>query len=262
MKRKNKMMVSGLGLAILSSLVSMAYAQAPQIQPTTVIQTNASATTVDAPTSVTNAVGDGNVYEKTVTPLLREISRKKSLLELKKLDKELAKLDEDSKPKDASNTFVPLPTPVYNQPTAMTMTAPIAELPPIKVLMTYGSVNDLYAKVAMGDQGGYPVRQGDILPDGRLVFSVHETYIEVKKAKTNKKSAGVEKIFVSGSMPVTETGKTGSGTNGSAVQGPAQYSPPISSAASGGMGVVPVGGPAAAMLLPNTNTATYTTLPR
>lgn len=48
--------------------------------------------TINAPEKVSS----GNAFEREMTPLLREISRKKSQLELRKLDRDLEKLDEES----------------------------------------------------------------------------------------------------------------------------------------------------------------------
>ncbi len=149
-------------------------------------------------------IGEGNAYEKAVTPLLREISRKKSILELKKLDKEIAKLDEVEKKEPTG--FMPMPA--AQNPQTMKATAPIAPVEevistPIKVLMTYGAEDEKKKKIAVGDQGGYTVRKGDILPDGRSVLKVSTNFIEVQKAAKAKSKTKTEKIFVSAGTPTT-----------------------------------------------------------
>lgn len=73
---------------------------------------------------------------------------------------------------------------------------PVYEAP--KVFMIYGMENNLHAKIAIGDQGGYVVRKGDTLPDGRLIVDIKPNYLEVKVVATKTKK-NVEKIFVTGS---------------------------------------------------------------
>lgn len=173
-------------------------------------------TGVPAPEVVTpRNVGLGNVFEKETTPLLREISRKKSALEIRKLDRELEKLDEDALKAQAERekannpvaSSVPVPTPQFApQANSNAPQNAISSNGAIHVLMTYGSDNDLYAKIAMGGQGGYPVRRGDVLPDGRIVAAVYPNYIEVKKAAKSKKGGSVEKIFVTGSPNPSNNG--------------------------------------------------------
>lgn len=221
MKHKLKI-ITLLTLGALSTIVNAQVPNQPmqQVAPQPVVGATTTVTStgtkVEVPTQPTindySHLGEGNAYEKAVTPLLREISRKKSILELKKLDKEIAKLDEVEK-KDAtptSNPFAAMPAPVpANQP--LRVTAPVSNInavsmddmtiisTPIKVLMTYGDDNDLYAKIAVGDQGGYTVRKGDILPDGRTVIKVSSNYMEVEQPVKSKKSTKMktQKIFVS-----------------------------------------------------------------
>lgn len=221
-------------LLTLSTLSATVIAQVPNQTKTvqTTVVTSATGTKVEVPAQATAAndyshIGEGNTYEKAVTPLLREISRKKSILELKKLDKEIAKLDEVEK-KETQLSPVPVPvqsplgSPAMTTTSAKRMNTSMA-LPeeeemssPVKVLMTYGSDDDLYAKIAVGEQGGYTVRKGDILPDGRYVMRVNSNFIEVQKAVNTKKAnarSKTEKIFVSAgassATPVTNTGRTG-----------------------------------------------------
>lgn len=207
-------------LLVLGTLSATVMAQTPN-QPVqaAVVTTSGTGTKIEMPSQAGvndySNIGEGNAYEKAVTPLLREISRKKSILELKKLDREIAKQDEVEK-KELQTGFVPMPTAQNSQLIKGTtssgispMTAPgsaptVSEenIVPVKVLMTYGADEDLYAKIAVGDQGGYTVRKGDILPDGRMVVKVNSNFIEVQKAVTKKStSSKTEKIFVSASNP-------------------------------------------------------------
>jgi type IV pilus biogenesis protein PilP len=161
------------------------------------------------------SVGMGNGFEKEVTPLLREISKKRSKLEIRKLDRELEKLDEDALKAQAERDKVasipaggaiPVPQPQNanqvqpshsgNSGNSMNSSSDL------RVLMTYGSDNDLYAKISMGNEGGYPVRRGDILPDGRTVASIHPNFIEVVG-----KGKKLQRVPVTGPMPVSSSGQ-------------------------------------------------------
>lgn len=219
MKHKLKIIT----LLTLGTLSATVFAQTPnQPAPQAGVVTS-TGTKVEVPATQTavndySNIGEGNAYEKAVTPLLREISRKKSILELKKLDKEIAKLDEVEKKDTNPSGYLQMPAPQPAQ--TMKATAPVEELvssTPVKVLMTYGAEDDLYAKIAVGDQGGYTVRKGDILPDGRAVVAVNSNYIEVAKATVKKSSKSkTEKIFVSAGTPTTTatsgvTGLAGAG---------------------------------------------------
>ncbi len=55
----------------------------------------AQAQTEKAVISAPEKVKEGNSFEREMTPLLREISKRKSQLELRKIERELAKIDED-----------------------------------------------------------------------------------------------------------------------------------------------------------------------
>lgn len=227
MKHKLKIIT----LLTLGTLSATVMAQAPnQSAPVqTSVVTSGTGTKIEVPNQPAvndySHIGEGNAYEKAVTPLLREISRKKSILELKKLDKEIAKLDEVEKKEQSG--FVPMPAVQSAQTMkAMAPTPAVEEVvsTPVKVLMTYGAEDDLYAKIAVGDQGGYTVRKGDILPDGRTVLKVSTNFIEVQKAAKAKAKSKTEKIFVSAGTPTTPTptapnglGNTGGigGTNNS-----------------------------------------------
>lgn len=208
-------------LLTLGTLSATAIAQTSnglQVTQANMVTTSNNGTKVEIPAQAVindySNIGEGNAYEKAVTPLLREISRKKSILELKKLDKEISKLDEvEKKDSTAQSGFVQMPSvqPAIQQqqslPMPMKSTSEEESLNPVKVLMTYGSDEDLYAKVAVGEQGGYTVRKGDILPDGRSVLKVNSNYIEVQK-EGNKKSrtkSKVEKIFVSSGVVAKPT---------------------------------------------------------
>lgn len=244
MKHKLKI-ITLLTLGALGTLVNAQVPNQPiqqvATQPATAV-TNTTVTStgtkIEVPTQPTindySHLGEGNAYEKAVTPLLREISRKKSILELKKLDKEIAKLDEVDKKETmpTSNPFASMPPPIY--PQQLKATAPSIQMStpsvmsaedmaivanPVRVLMIYGDENDLYAKVAVGDQGGYTVRKGDILPDGRTVLKVNSNYMEVQKSVKSKKSTKVttQKIFVSSGASTPINAGNGPSMSGSSV---------------------------------------------
>lgn len=96
--------------------------------------------------------------------------------------------------------------------------------------MIYGFDDKLYAKVSSGEQGGYAVKKGDVLPNGQVVHNVTANYIEVKKnAGTNK--GPIQRIFVSQSVaPVTSGLPRGAisipgGNSGSTAFSPANLTP-------------------------------------
>jgi hypothetical protein len=205
--------------------------------PTAVVLPNQAAVPVgasQADTAVAQPPSDGNSYEKLVTPLLRQISQRKAQLELKKLDREIEKMDEDSvkdqielkaaqdkanNPSASKNdgftpVYPPGQSPMSNannqQQLASLLKASSASS--VRVLMTYGYANDLYAKISTGDEGGFVVKKGDVLPDGRLVTDVEPNYIAVKTAKT-KAAKGTEKIFVTGEPATAANGAGGSTTS-------------------------------------------------
>lgn len=209
-------------LLSLGAFSMSAFAQAPNASTPTVVTNSGTKVVVNDTPAPTN-VGEGNAFEQSVTPLLRQISKLKSDLEIKKLQKEIEKLDAVEKKDDQPTGFVPMPSaqPAQMQITAAQQSAqqaaqaPIENSIPVKVLMTYGAEDDLYAKVSVGDQGGYTIRKGDVLPDGRLVLSVKSNYIEVEKAKKLKsKKSTTEKIFVStGSTTSNQGNGNGNGQN-------------------------------------------------
>lgn len=208
----NKQLKTSLIIAgILSSVSGVASAQQND------------APVINAPTQISQ----GNAFEREMTPLLREISRKKSQLELRKLDRDLEKLDEESlkaqmgmestlnggqakggydpfaSQKAAMSNSAPagLPVPQLMPAANGTGTAldPIEGSSDIKVLMIYGFDDKLYAKVASGDQGGYAVKKGDVLPNGQMVSNVTANYIEVRK-NAGKSKGPIQRIFVSQSV--------------------------------------------------------------
>lgn len=203
-------------------------------------------TNVDSPDS-------GNVLERSLTPLLRETSRKKSVLELKKLDLEIEKLDSETlkiqqeklnstnnkneninglnlppgtRIIDASNLsnnpvlaqdiepkppvaapatppqMLPPVTNEVNQMKVPEYAPPVDNNAGIRVLMTYGFSDDLFAKITHGSQGGYVIRKGDILPNGKVVVKITPNYIEVRapytKDKEKNKKIKNQKIYVTG----------------------------------------------------------------
>jgi hypothetical protein len=178
------------------------------------------------------ALGQANPFEKEVTPLLREISLKKSVLELRKVEREIEKLDEDALkaqvereqllnptkvPEMANSPFnmnrgvpnglVMPPSTIMNMPnsgnnasnsttssTSNNSTESKDNPNKVKILMIYGFNDNLHAKVSAGDQGGFVVKEGDVMPDGKIVKKITANYIEVQ---ADKKKSKVEKIFVS-----------------------------------------------------------------
>lgn len=180
-------------------------------------------------------LGEANTFEKEVTPLLREVSLKKSILELRKVERDIEKLDEEAlkaqiereqllnpTPKQfetgpmggvtfGNNSTAPIPlnvpggnqgfnasSPLVNAPAPASASAnAVAVTPanPIKILMVYGYSDNLFAKVATGDQGGFAVKVGDVMPDGRFVKKITPNYIEVSDKEKGK--GKVDKIFVS-----------------------------------------------------------------
>lgn len=236
MKKMSKIM----GLTIGALLISNAYAQsAPPFDPNASIAPftsgNVNPSIGQSALQTTNVAPptNGNVYEREVTPLLREVSKKKVELEIKKLDAELEKVDAEIlklqkekvapssnnnniggriiNPQDINNPVMSLPPmsqqqvniPAPQQAPQPTVVAANETSGNIRVLMVLGFDNDLYAKISSGDQGGYVVRKGDILPDGRTVTAIKPTYIMVSK---NKAANSGQRIYVSGPAPVNPNG--------------------------------------------------------
>lgn len=185
---------------------------------------NPSSPTDAVPINAPKNVGSGNQYEKEVTPLLRDISKKKSLLELRKLDRELEKLEEEALTAQIERDKALNPPAINVNPNSPnfgnampsvqstpvpTVTASGSEEDNVRVLMVYGNDNDLYAKVSSGSQGGYVVRKGDILPDGRMVTNITPNFVEVKKA-SKAKSKGLDKLYVLGPLPAKAGGSVSS----------------------------------------------------
>lgn len=176
-----------------------------------------------APVEAPVFTGQGNSLEREVTPLIREISRKKAILELRKLDREIEKLEEEALKAQAERESIasggaagaPAMGPmggitpgVYN-PTVVNPSAPpslpsVMSESQVRVLMVYGFEDNLYAKIASGQQGGYVVKKGDVMPDGRVVLNVNPNFIEVGEPAKGKSKVNSQKIFVSSS--VTESG--------------------------------------------------------
>lgn len=183
-------------------------------------------------------IGEANTFEKEVTPLLREITLKKSILELRKVERDIEKLNEEAlkaqiereqllnpgtKPYETgpmggitfgNNTTAPIPlnvpgggnglnasSPTINMPTPSNSSVTVTETitsstsTPIRILMIYGYSDNLFAKVAAGDQGGFAVKVGDIMPDGRYVKKITSNYVEVSDKEKGKGKS--EKLFVS-----------------------------------------------------------------
>lgn len=219
----NKQLKTSLIIAgVISTMSSVSFAQQNP------------AVTINAPEKITQ----GNGFERELTPLLREISRKKSQLELRKLDRELEKLDEESLKAQVNmetslvggasgskSGYDPFASQKASMPGAMppglpnpgpmpaaipgtigtgTATNPIEGSSDIKVLMIYGFDDQLYAKIVSGEQGGYAVKKGDVLPNGQVVQNVTANYIEVKKS-AGKNKGPIQRIFVSSSVSSVTT---------------------------------------------------------
>ena len=255
---KKQIQLSLLMTGLLSGFV--AQAQEPVQQPAVALtqqqepvqQPAVALTQQQAPAQPVAQVGPGNAFEKEVTPLLREISRKKSQLELRKLDRELERIDEESlksqleleNTKNGGSKQAQNGSGVYDpfagQPSAAPATPPVqvAQLSTsevtsdIKVLMIYGFDNQLSAKIASGQQGGYVVKKGDVMPDGNIVANITSNYIEIKK--NSKKSKGLQRIFVSSGVEVASNGS----------------SSPVVGGNSGSAGALPQAKPVAPIQLP------------
>jgi len=217
-----------LAALVLASLGTSAFAQVPGLPPGVGVAQEAPAP----------MLGQANTFERETTPLLREISRKKAILELKRLDREIEKLEEEalkaqidretSLANAAGTTMGPmggLVPGIYN--TIPLNQAPTLPLPSsmsgsqsdidIKVLMIYGFEDNLMAKIAAGQQGGYVVKKGDVLPNGKLVFEVTSNYIEIGAMKDKDKDASKResrRIFVSTISAGSEGGNSGGQSGG------------------------------------------------
>lgn len=211
-----------LAALVLAGLGTSAFAQVPGLPPGVGV-----AQETPAP-----MLGQANSFERETTPLLREISRKKAILELKRLDREIEKLEEEAlkaqidRETSLANAAGPAMGPMggvvpgmYN-PTPLNQ-APALPLPSsmsgsqsgmdIKVLMIYGFEDSLMAKIAAGQQGGYVVKKGDVLPNGELVFDVTSNYIEIGAMKDkNASKRESRRIFVS----TLSSGSEGNGSGG------------------------------------------------
>lgn len=202
-----------------------------------------SATLAKTTVAVPNA---GNAYEKETTPLLRRIAQKKATLMEKKLDAELEQAEaniikaknEKNNPESATASNLGVNTnpkiiDVSNAANNPLVLAPVVQPEPsrrsrvkveddfsmmpqsdVRVLMTYGFDDNLYAKITSGNQGGYPVTKGDILPDGRQVIEVSSNYITVKFPS---KKAPAQKIYVGANNNIAD-GMNGT-NNGNAMNG-------------------------------------------
>lgn len=309
MKHKNKLSLIAASLALVFSAPAVAQfdnagVQQPVFGSDYSYQQEEASTGQIEQTSV-QPPKDGNQLEKELTPLLRETSRKKAALELKRLDLELEKTtaeilkaqmktekikngeDPDEQKNQTGqiintnslnnetmgfsdlqnlfnqqqqptqfqqqnlgpmseafpqqgNGFIPSGVPgqfQQGQQGQQGAVDPIAalrgsgvntadvepprektpleklreEVEPYRVLSIIGFSGSLGAKIAYGDQGGYLVKAGDILPDGKYVYKVTKGYIEVgeppvkikndkekEKAENAKRRETTVKIIVSG----------------------------------------------------------------
>lgn len=243
---KNRKIILGMSLLASALLVNNGYANevTPKIQLTTTTQTTKA------------TVGTANTFEREVTPLLREISKKRSALDIRKLDRELEKLDEDAakaqseKEKAALTLQITAQNAATSAATAVAAAKPVTASmtsalpsPAVRVLMIYGYEQDLYAKILVGKEGGYPVKKGDILPDGRIVTGITPSYVEVASGRGKK--ARTERLIAMGASDLangTDTQVNGGTPNASSVNSaPIQLTP--SSA-------IPSAGPSPMLILP------------
>lgn len=233
MNTKYKLLV----ISISALLSSTAFAQAAPFNPDAPVSIPSdSSSNVQVGTSQlagTNVAppSAGNVYERQVTPYLREISKRKVLLETRKLDAEIErteaeilKIQRSKEATEQSQNNQGSQPQATTQPQGQVIAQGTVQLPQapqapvaqpsvqqisaepvsnVRVLMILGYDSDLYAKISTGEQGGYVVRKGDILPDGRRVSNITSTYLEVTKAKNKK---GSQRLYVSGPAPTTNNG--------------------------------------------------------
>lgn len=180
------------------------------------VQNSGPANDISNPNQALN-LGAANTFEKEVTPLLREISLKKSILELRKVERDIEKIDEEALKAQVEREQLLNPPkvneagpmggiPLGNKPITVGQTPSFSAMTDkeeakyrMRILMIYGYNDNLHAKVATGEQGGFVVKKGDIMPDGRLVRNITANFIEVQgEPGGGKKGKGkVEKIFVS-----------------------------------------------------------------
>lgn len=177
-------------------------------------------------------VGVGNAFENTTTPLLREISRRKAILELTKLDAEKRKIELDilktqqeiinakenkDKPKTATNGD-PQVLSREVMPATVPQIIPIQSFAepetPISVSMIYGYEDKLFARINVGSQGGFVVSKGDILPDGKKVSRITSDYLVVVDKEGKQK-----RIYPSASASSVGLGGLGSLPGPQNVQG-------------------------------------------
>lgn len=172
-------------------------------------------------------VGEGNNIEKDVAPLMRSIAKKKSEVDLKALDRELEKMQDDSLKDQIAREKLLLelqqlssgqvlgnnvPKGVgFQSPNTPPAGLPYGQAPQgteevepeesVRVLLVYGFADNLKAKVAMNGVGGYVVQKGDILPDGRKVLRVANNFVEVQGAKAK------ERLPIAGNKAIDKSGK-------------------------------------------------------
>lgn len=226
---KNKMKIAGLVIGSLLTTTTFAQNTGVNITSTTM---NSGVTASLAGTNVL-APNSGNSYEKELTPLLRTISKKKTQLEDKKLDLEIEKINvakikleqeklnpsvnsDQSKMINVSDLSNPplVQAPVVTPTKVKTKKKKEAEVEDdiipmdydVRVLMVYGYDDNLFAKITSGSQGGYVIKKGDVLPDGRLVTNISANYVEVKIPSSNK-NKGYQKIYVTGPAPTGANGQ-------------------------------------------------------
>lgn len=151
--------------------------------------------------------------ENNRTVLVREYEKKRLQLDIRKLEKEIEKLDEPAKtenqqngPQGNSGSAQPynpfnLPPEIQAQLAAgkkameAPMVAPPTPAPETRVYSIYGFETSLLAKLAVGAQGGYVVNKGDTLPDGRTVTDIKPNYVLISSGVGKKLKQ--ERVFLS-----------------------------------------------------------------
>lgn len=171
-----------------------------------------SASNVNSSNTVNN---DEKTLDGELVPIFKDYAKQRSILSLKELRKKIKEIDKDTSKLDVKlNTndgSSPVITPEQNEALLKKLQQPqvISQNSmnknnmqnnqqdvsdnAIRVFSIYGFSDKLTAKVGIGEQGGYPVEKGDILPNGRIVQDVQLNFIVVAPSK---KGQPAERIFV------------------------------------------------------------------
>ncbi len=132
-------------------------------------------------------------YEETVAPLLKDIGRKNAVLQVKTIELELKKINKEMEKLDDPSSFSGSGGQGSNSSEMEELRQKVRalevsaakekanEASAIKVLSVSGFKDDLRAKVAIGKRSGYYVRASDVLPDGSVVLSVESNYMIISQ---------------------------------------------------------------------------------